>query len=208
MPSRFRKNNPSKEKLSNKFGDKKKSGNGNDRLTPKQRRFADLWLADPDRNGTRAYRNAYPRVKKDSSAAARASALLKEAKIRAYVDARLEKLSSKCLIDQEWVLERYRRLTEFCVDDFFYDDGRMKPFNEIPRDKLYAVGGFKMSEKIVTDNDMKTIERTIREFKFPNKKDVLDSIGRYLGMFAKDNEQTKRQGTNIEQVNIQVNLVE
>ena len=48
-------------------------------MTDKQRKFCDEYLIDC--NATRAYRKAYPNVKKDSSAAVCAAKLLRIAKV-------------------------------------------------------------------------------------------------------------------------------
>lgn len=48
-------------------------------MTEKQKIFCDEYLVDL--NGTRAYKAAYPNVKKDNSAAGRANKLLKDDKL-------------------------------------------------------------------------------------------------------------------------------
>lgn len=73
------------------------------RLTEKQKRFADEYLIDL--NATRAYRAAYPAVKKDASAAASASQLLRNPKVKAYIDERLAEIKSKKTADATEVLE-------------------------------------------------------------------------------------------------------
>ena len=57
-------------------------------MTDRQRRFADEYLIDC--NATRAYKAAYPSVKKDEAARVNASRLLSNANIRAYIDKQLE----------------------------------------------------------------------------------------------------------------------
>lgn len=158
----------------------------NDELTINQKIFVDQWLID--RNGTQAYKVAYPHIKNNTSAGVLSCQLLNLPKISKYIQARLKKISDNAEINIEWVLKRYKMLVDYSIDDFFDSQDNMKPLNEIPKDKLYAVCGFK-ANKIITDNDTNRIETIIREFKFPDKKGVLDSLGRYLGMFEKDNEQ-------------------
>jgi len=72
-------------------------------LTDKQQIFADEYLKDT--NGTRAYKVAYPNVKKDSTARANASRLLTNANVKTYVDEQLEKMHSKRTADAQEVLE-------------------------------------------------------------------------------------------------------
>ena len=72
-------------------------------MTDKQRKFCDEYLIDC--NATRAYRAAYPNVKKDSSAAVCAAKLLKIANIKTYIDEQLEKISSEKVADAKEVME-------------------------------------------------------------------------------------------------------
>lgn len=72
-------------------------------MTDKQRKFCDEYLIDC--NGTRAYKAAYPNVKKDSSAAVCAAKLLKITKIQEYIDKQLNKISSEKTADAKEVIE-------------------------------------------------------------------------------------------------------
>lgn len=72
-------------------------------MTEKQKIFADEYLIDL--NGTRAYKTAYPNVKKDNVAAVRASVLLKKEEIHNYIQKRLDELASERVADQQEVLE-------------------------------------------------------------------------------------------------------
>lgn len=72
-------------------------------LTPKQKRFADEYLVDL--NGTRAYKTAYPNIKKEETAAACASKLLRKANIADYIKKQQQELQQKTKITQERVLQ-------------------------------------------------------------------------------------------------------
>lgn len=72
-------------------------------MTDKQRRFADEYLIDC--NGTRAYKAAYPAVKRDAVAAQAASRLLRNVNVKAYIDEQLDRLSSAKIADAREVLE-------------------------------------------------------------------------------------------------------
>ncbi|WP_438595909.1 terminase small subunit [Enterococcus faecalis] len=72
-------------------------------MTEKQQIFADEYLKDL--NGTRAYKVAYPNVKKDSVAAANATRLLRNAKVKTYIDKQLEKMHNERTADAQEVLE-------------------------------------------------------------------------------------------------------
>lgn len=180
---RKQKTNPKKSTNKTSFI---RSDNGG--LTCNQKIFADQWLID--RNGTQAYKVAYPHIKNHASAGVLAHQLLRVPKVSRYINEKLTEISDKAGINVEWVLKRYKMLVEYSVDDFFDNEDNMRPLNKIPKDKLYAVCGFK-ANKTITNKDINQIETIVREFKLPDKKMVLDSLGRYLGMFEKDNEQKK-----------------
>lgn len=72
-------------------------------MTDRQRKFCDEYLIDC--NATRAYRKAYPNVKKDSSAAVCAAKLLRIAKVQEYINKQLEKISSEKIADAKEVME-------------------------------------------------------------------------------------------------------
>lgn len=72
-------------------------------MTERQKRFADEYLIDL--NGTRAYKAAYPSVKKDGTAGSCAHKLLKKADVAAYIAERLEEIKSAKTADAAEVME-------------------------------------------------------------------------------------------------------
>lgn len=72
-------------------------------MTGKEQIFVNEYLTDL--NQTRAYKVAYPNVKKDNVAAAAASRLLKKHGIREYIDEQLEKIKSEKVADAQEVME-------------------------------------------------------------------------------------------------------
>ena len=71
-------------------------------MTDNQRKFADEYLIDC--NARRAYKVAYPKIKKDEVADAAASRLLSNVKVKAYIDEQLERISSEKIADAEEVM--------------------------------------------------------------------------------------------------------
>lgn len=72
-------------------------------LTEKQKIFADEYLIDL--NATRAYKVAYPGVKKDEAARVNGSRLLTNANVAEYINEQLEKLHSDRIADAQEVME-------------------------------------------------------------------------------------------------------
>ena len=72
-------------------------------MTDKQKRFADEYLIDC--NATRAYKAAYPRVKSDDVANAAGARLLANVKVKAYIEQKMEELSSSKIATAEEVIQ-------------------------------------------------------------------------------------------------------
>lgn len=72
-------------------------------LTNKQMIFANEYLVDL--NATRAYKKAYPNVKKDSVAAQAGSRLLRNVKVKNYIDEQLKKIEDERIADAAEVMK-------------------------------------------------------------------------------------------------------
>jgi phage terminase small subunit len=72
-------------------------------VTEKQKRFADEYLIDC--NATRAYKVAYPNVKKDETARVNGSRLLTNANVKNYISEQLEIIKSERVADAQEVME-------------------------------------------------------------------------------------------------------
>lgn len=72
-------------------------------MTDRQQRFADEYIIDC--NASRAYKAAYPNVKKDTVAKANGSRLLANANVKAYIEEKLEEISSKKTAKAREVME-------------------------------------------------------------------------------------------------------
>ena len=70
---------------------------------PKHQIFADEWLKDM--NGTRAYKIAYPHIKKDNTAATNAGRLLRNADVKNYIEEKLEEMASERTATAQEVME-------------------------------------------------------------------------------------------------------
>lgn len=72
-------------------------------MTENQKRFCEEYLLDY--NGTRAYKAAYKNVTKDATAAAAASRMLNNVKIKTYLDKKIKEISDKKIAKVEEVME-------------------------------------------------------------------------------------------------------
>lgn len=72
-------------------------------MTKKQKMFADEYLIDL--NATRAYMAVYKNCKSEAAASAAAARLLRNVKIKAYIEEQLEKIHSNKIADVQEVME-------------------------------------------------------------------------------------------------------
>lgn len=86
-------------------------------LTPKWKAFADEYLTDL--NGTRAYKAVYKNVKNDATAAAAASRLLKNVKVKAYIAERMKEIQNEKTADLEEVIRFFSSVMRGEVKDQF-----------------------------------------------------------------------------------------
>lgn len=73
-----------------------------DGMTEKQRIFASEYLIDL--NATRAYKKAYPNVKKDETAAQAGSRMLRNVKVKEYISNQLNKIEDENIAKAEEVM--------------------------------------------------------------------------------------------------------
>lgn len=141
-------------------------------MTEKQKRFADEYLIDL--NATRAYRAAYPAVKRDEAAAVNASKMLRNTKVVDYISERMEERQKRTEITQDRVLQELAAIA-------FVD------VTEIVSIKQNTV--FIKNTDALTDAQKKAIAgiKTAKdgsvEVKMNDKRAALELLGRHLGMW-------------------------
>lgn len=143
-------------------------------MTEKQKIFADEYIICL--NATRAYKKAYPNVKKDEVARSNGSRLLTNANVKAYIDEQLEKLQSERVADQQEVMEyltavmRGKKTEPLLVLD---GEGKQKVVDAIPpvqaRTKAAELLGKRY--RLFTDKQEVEVQGTVV---FTNEDDIAD----------------------------------
>ena len=140
-------------------------------MTEKQKIFADEYLIDL--NATRAYRKAYPSVKKDETAAAAAARMLRNVKVAAYIQERMQERQKRTEITQDRVLEELAAIAFAKATDYAeVKEGQVviKNTEELDEQQIRAIAGIKEGKFGI-------------EVKLNDKEKALELIGRHLGMF-------------------------
>ena len=129
-------------------------------MTKKQKIFADEYLIDL--NATRAYKVAYPSVKKDETAAQAGSRMLRNVKVADYIQKRMQDRQKRTEITQDRVLEELAAIAFARATDF----AEVKDGCGI----IKAIAGIKEGKFGI-------------ELKLNDKEKALELLGRHLGMF-------------------------
>lgn len=163
-------------------------------MTEKQKIFADEYLIDL--NATRAYRVAYPSVKKDETAAAAAARMLRNVKVAAYIQERMQERQKRTEITQDRVLQELAAIAFAKTTDYAEIKNecvRIKDTAELDEQQVRAIAGIEEGKFGI-------------KVKLNDKEKALELIGRHLGMF-KDKlevsgleEEKKKLGDILEQL--------
>lgn len=159
-------------------------------LTEKQRRFCEEYLIDL--NATRAYKAAYPSVKREETAASAAARMLRNVKVAEHIRERMEDRQKRTEITQDKVLRELAAIAFADVTDIVsYNGGRVviKPTDDLPKETRKIIAGIKEGQY---GTEVKTFDR-IR---------ALELLGKHLGMFEprKDDLDVEEQKARIEKL--------
>lgn len=150
-------------------------------LTPKQKIFADEYLIDL--NATRAYKVAYPKVKKDESARVNGSKLLTNTNVVVYIDKRMKEREKRTEITQDRVLQELAKLGFFDVRKLFDSEGKPVGVAELDDETAACIAGLDAMEAYEGTGENKEFVGYIRKYKLADKIKALELLGRHLGMF-------------------------
>ncbi len=140
-------------------------------MTKKQKIFADEYLIDL--NATRAYKVAYPSIKKDEIAAVNGSKLLRNTKVADYIQKRMQDRQKRTEITQDRVLEELAAIAFARATDFAEIKGGcviIKDTSGLSEQQIKAIAGIKEGKFGI-------------ELKLNDKEKALELLGRHLGMF-------------------------
>lgn len=140
-------------------------------MTEKQKIFADEYLIDL--NATRAYRVAYPTVKKDETARANGSRMLTNANVARYIAERMEERQKRTEITQDMVLQELAAIAFARATDYVsVRDGmvQVKDTDQLSDSQIAAIAGIKETQNGI-------------EVKLGSKEKTLELLGRHLGMW-------------------------
>lgn len=150
-------------------------------LTPKQKIFADEYLIDL--NATKAYKVAYPKVKKDETARVNGSRLLTNANVVTYIEMRMKDREKRTEVTQDMVLNELVKLGFFDIRKLFDDNGKPVDISKLDDGTAACISGMDVQDVYEGEGEEKEFVGYIKKYKLSDKIKALELIGRHLGMF-------------------------
>ncbi|MBF0588676.1 MAG: terminase small subunit [Magnetococcales bacterium] len=144
-------------------------------LTPKQRRFCDFYLADPERNATQAYMKAFPRSSK-KSAGVTASQTLDLPNVAAYIAQAVKKSAKRAEADSDRVIKEMACVALSDIRKLFDADGRLLPLHKMDEDTTAAIQSMDVA---IGDDGCQVLK-----VKFWPKGQALEQLGKVHGLFT------------------------
>lgn len=159
-----------------------------DNLTRNQKIFCDEYLIDL--NATRAYKAAYKNVKKDETAAAAGARLLRNVKVKSYIDKKMKEREERTEITQDMVLKELAKIGFADLKNYLgyktaktvvkYDDEGEPIVDYMPIIDL--IDSKEVDTSVV--QEVSISDRGTFKFKLYDKQKALELIGKHLGMFV------------------------
>lgn len=144
-------------------------------MTEKQKIFSDEYLIDL--NATRAYRVAYPSVKKEETAAAAGARLLRNVKVQKYVSDQMQERQKRTEVTQDRVVQELAAIAFARATDYVTVQANgsaamvcIKSTDDLTDDQVKAIAGIKEGANGI-------------EIKLNDKEKALELLGRHLGMW-------------------------
>jgi len=177
-----------------------------DLLTPKQRVFADRYLAN-NFNATEAYISAFGAGKSKAASAVSASKLLKNAKVARYISQKQDDISQDSAIDAKRVLQEIAKIAFLDPRKLLNSDGSVKQISELDDDAAASIAGFEVCELFDGQGEQKHAYGLSKKVKQADKLRALEMLGKHLKLFTDKSELSGPDGGPIETVSsVIVNL--
>ena len=151
-------------------------------MTRKQKIFADEYLIDL--NATRAYKVAYPSVKNDATAAAASARLLRNVKVREYIEKRLAEKEDALIAKQDEVLQTLTRVLR-----------RQEPDTVVVTCKERRSGYDENGKKVIVEKEVPQLVQVPTRVSDLNK--AAELLGKRYGLYTDKIEQTVDAELNI-----------
>lgn len=150
-------------------------------MTDAQKRFCDEYLIDL--NATRAYKVAYPRCKKEETANAASSRMLRNVKVQEYISAKQKEIEERTEVTQDMVIKELSKIAFLDIRKLYTEDGLLKNISDMDNDTAGAISSLETLEEYEGYGDNRERIGDTRKVKLLDKTKALELLGKHLGMF-------------------------
>lgn len=150
-------------------------------MTDAQKRFCDEYLIDL--NATRAYKVAYPRCKKEETANAASSRMLRNVKVQEYISAKQKEIEERTGVTQDMVIKELSKIAFLDIRKLYTEDGLLKNISDMDNDTAGAISSLETLEEYEGYGDNRERIGDTRKVKLLDKTKALELLGKHLGMF-------------------------
>lgn len=150
-------------------------------MTDAQKRFCDEYLIDL--NATRAYKVAYPRCKKDETANAASSRMLRNVKVQEYISEKQKEIEKRTEVTQDIVIKELAKIAFLDIRKLYTENGQLKNVADIDSDTAGAISSLETLEEYEGYGDDREKIGDTQKVRLLDKTKALELLGRHLGIF-------------------------
>ncbi len=150
-------------------------------MTDAQKRFCDEYLIDL--NATRAYKVAYPRCKKEETANAASSRMLRNVKVQEYISKKQQEIEKRTEVTQDMVIKELAKIAFLDIRKLYTENGQLKNISDIDSNTAGAISSLETLEEYEGYGDDREKIGDTQKVKLLDKTKALELLGRHLGMF-------------------------
>lgn len=150
-------------------------------MTDAQKRFCDEYLIDL--NATRAYKVAYPNCKKDETANAASSRMLRNVKVQEYISKKQQEIEKRTEVTQDMVIKELAKIAFLDIRKLYTENGQLKNISDIDSDTAGAISSLETLEEYEGYGDEREKIGDTQKVKLLDKTKALELLGRHLGIF-------------------------
>lgn len=155
-------------------------------LSDSHRKFADRYFETLNAKQSAIYAGYA-----ESGAAVEGHRLLAREDVQQYLDQLRTEFYDKTSISREKVLREVARIAFADIRNYYEGDTKLKAIEDLDDDAAAALASVKTYEEY-SQGEAIGINK---EIKLYNKLDGLEKLARHLGLYEKDNDQTRSQNT-------------
>ena len=150
-------------------------------MTDAQKRFCDEYLID--HNATRAYKVAYPSCKKEETANAASSRMLRNVKVQEYISKKQQEIEKRTEVTQDMVIKELAKIAFLDIRKLYTENGQLKNIADIDSDTAGAISSLETLEEYEGHGEDREKIGDTQKVKLLDKTKALELLGKHLGMF-------------------------